>query len=98
MGSTAALTQPALLLRHLAATSAGTLRAAPAVPPTASIENTLRALANLAQLQNDGLNPDNNTSRSLAVHDPLAAKAFPNLLKLPGLFGDIKLTPPTPGL
>ena len=97
MGSTAALTQPALLLRHLAAGSRGALRAIPAVPPTASIE-TLSALAILAQLQNDGLNPDNNASGSLAVHDPLAGKAFPNLLKLPGLFGDIKLTPPTPGL
>ena len=97
MGSTAAVTEPGFLLRHLAAESKGALRAIPAVPPTASIE-TLSALAILAQLQNDGLNPDNNASGSLAVHDPLAGKAFPNLLKLPGLFGDIKLTPPTPGL
>ena len=97
MGSTAAVTEPGFLLRHLAAGSRGALRAIPAVPPTASIE-TLSALAILAQLQNDGLNPDNNASGSIAVHDPLAAKAFPNLLKLPGLFGDIKLTPPTPGL
>jgi len=97
MGSTAAVTEPGFLLRHLAAGSRGALRAIPAVPPTASIE-TLSALAILAQLQNDGLNPDNNASGSLAVHDPLAGKAFPNLLKLPGLFGDIKLTPPTPGL
>jgi hypothetical protein len=28
----------------------------------------------------------------------LAAKTVPNLLKLPGLFGDIKLTPSTPRL
>ena len=97
MGSTAAVTEPGFLLRHLAAGSRGALRAIPAVPPTASIE-TLSALVILAQLQNDGLNPDNNASGSIAVHDPLAAKAFPNLLKLPGLFGDIKLTPPTPGL
>ena len=97
MGSTAAVTEPGFLLRHLAAGSRGALRAIPAVPPTASIE-TLSALAILAQLQNDGLNPDNNASGSLAVHDPLAGKAFPNLLKLSGLFGDIKLTPPTPGL
>ena len=97
MGSTAAVTEPGFLLRHLAAGSRGALRAIPAVPPTASIE-TLSALAILAQLQNDGLNPDNNASGSIAVHDPLAANAFPNLLKLPGLFGDIKLTPPTPGL
>jgi len=97
MGSTAAVTEPGFLLRHLAAGSRGALRAIPAVPPTASIE-TLSALAILAQLQNDGLNPDNNASGSIAVHDPLAGKAFPNLLKLPGLFGDIKLTPPTPGL
>jgi len=97
MGSTAAVTEPGFLLRHLAAGSRGALRAIPAVPPTASIE-TLSALAILAQLQNDGLNPDNNASGSLAIHDPLAGKAFPNLLKLPGLFGDIKLTPPTPGL
>jgi|SRR6516225_4266838 hypothetical protein len=96
MGSTAAVTEPGFLLRHLAAGSRGALRAAPAVPPIASIENTLRALANLAQLQNNGLNPDNNASGSIAVHDPLAAKAFPNLLKLPGLFGDIKLTTPKP--
>jgi len=97
MGRTAAVTEPGFLLRHLAAGSRGALRAIPAVPPTASIE-TLSALAILAQLQNDGLNPDNNASGSLAVHDPLAGKAFPNLRKLPGLFGDIKLTPPTPGL
>ena len=98
MGSTAAVTEPGFLLRHLGAESRGALRAIPGVPPTAGIENTLSALAILAQLQNDGLNPDNNASGSLAVHDPLAGKAFPNLLKLPGLFGDIKLTPPTPGL
>ena len=97
MGSTAAVTEPGFLLRHLAAGSRGALRAIPAVPPTASIE-TLSALAILAQLQNDGLNPDNNASGSLTVHDPMAARTFPNLLKLPGLFGDIKLTPPTPGL
>ena len=96
MGSTAALTVPGFLLQHLGVASAGTLRAAPAAPPTASIENTLRALANLAQLQNNGLNPDNNASGSIAVHDPLAAKAFPNLLKLPSLFGDIKLTTSEP--
>jgi hypothetical protein len=96
MGSTGAVTEPGFLLRHLGATSAGTLRAARAVPPTASIENTLRDLAILAHLQNDGLNPDNNASGSIAVHDPLAAKAFPNLLKLPGLFGDIKLTTSKP--
>ena len=95
MGSTAAVTEPGFLLRHLAAGSRGALRAIPAVPPTASIE-TLSALAILAQLQNDGLNPDNNASGSIAVHDPLAAKAFPNLLKLPGLFGDIKLTTSMP--
>ena len=97
MGSTAAVTEPGFLLRHLAAGSRGALRAIPALPPSASVE-TLSALAILAQLQNDGLNPDNNASGSIAVHDPLAAKAFPNLLKLPGLFGDIKLTPPKPGL
>jgi hypothetical protein len=68
------------------------------VPPTASIENTLRDLALLAQLQNDGLNPDNNASGSIAVHDPMAAKTVPNLLKLPGLFGDIKLTASMPRL
>ena len=95
MGSTAAVTEPGFLLRHLAAGSRGALRAIPAVPPTASIE-TLSALAILAQLQNDGLNPDNNASGSIAVHDPLAAKTVPNLLKLPGLFGDIKLTPSKP--
>ena len=97
MGTTAAVSGLAFLLRHLASDSGDAPRAASAVPPTASIE-TLSALAILAQLQNDGLNPDNNASGSIAVHDPLAAKAFPNLLKLPGLFGDIKLTPPTPGL
>ena len=95
MGSTGAVTEPGFLLRHLAAGSRGALRAIPAVPPTASIE-TLSALAILAQLQNDGLNPDNNASGSLAVHDPLAGKAFPNLLKLPGLFGDIKLSTSKP--
>ena len=96
MGSTAAVTEPGFLLRHLAAGSRGALRAAPAVPPIASIENTLRALAILAQLRNGGSNADSDTSSSLAVHDPMAE--VPNLLKLPGLFGDIKLTPPTPGL
>jgi hypothetical protein len=105
MGSTAAVTEPGFLLRHLGATSAGALRAAPAhgelvmlgaVPPTASIDNTLRVLAILAQLYNGGSNPDNNTSSSLAIPDPMAEVL--NLLKLPGLFGDIKLTPPTPGL
>jgi hypothetical protein len=95
MGSTGAVTEPGFLLRHLGATSAGTLRAARAVPPTASIENTLSTLAILAQLQNGGSNT-NSTSSSIAVHDPLAAKAFPNLLKLPGLFGDIKLTTSKP--
>ena len=96
MGSTAAVTEPGFLLRHLGATSAGTLRAARAVPPTASIENTLRDLAILAQLRNGGSNPDSNTSGSLAVYDPMAARTFPNLLKLPGLFGDIKLTTSKP--
>ena len=95
MGSTAAVTEPGFLLRHLAAGSRGALRAIPALPPSASVE-TLSALAILAQLQNDGLNPDNNASGSIAVHDPLAAKVFPNLLKLPGLFGDIKLTTSMP--
>ena len=42
------------------------------------------------------MNPDNNASGSIAVHDPMAAKTFPNLLKLPGLFGDIKLTTSEP--
>ena len=92
MGSTAALTVPGFLLQHLGVASAGTLRAAPAAPPTASIENTLRALAIHAQLHPGDSNPESNASSSLAIHDPLAAKAFPNLLKLPGLFGDIKLT------
>jgi hypothetical protein len=94
MGSTAALTEAGLLLRHRVAASAGTLRAAPAAPPTASIENTLRALAILAQLRNGGSNPDNNTSNSLTIPDPMAE--VPNLLKLPGLFGDIKLTTSMP--
>jgi hypothetical protein len=94
MGSTAALTVPGFLLQHLGVASAGTLRAAPAAPPTASIENTLRALAILAQLRNGGSNADSDTSSSLAVHDPMAE--VPNLLKLPGLFGDIKLTTSMP--
>ena len=94
MGSTAAVTEPGFLLRHLAAGSRGALRAAPAVPPIASIENTLRALAILAQLRNGGSNPDNNTSNSLTIPDPMAE--VPNLLKLPGLFGDIKLTTSMP--
>jgi hypothetical protein len=96
MGSTAALTGAGFLLRHLGAASTGTLRAAPAVPPIASIENTLRALAILAQLHPGDSNPESNASSSLAIHDPLAAKAFPNLLKLPSLFGDIKLTTSEP--
>ena len=96
MGSTVAVTETGFLLRHLGAASAGTLRAAPAVPPTASIENTLRALAILAQLRNGGSNADSDTSSSLAVHDPMSARTFPNLLKLPGLFGDIKLTTSMP--
>jgi hypothetical protein len=93
MGTTAAVSGLAFLLRHLASDSGDAPRAASAVPPTGK---AIRDLAILAQLQNDGLNPDNNASGSIAVHDPLAAKAFPNLLKLPGLFGDIKLTPSMP--
>jgi hypothetical protein len=96
MGSTAAVTEPGFLLRHLGATSAGTLRAIPGVPPTAGIENTLSALAILAQLQNDPSSPGRDASSSLTVHDPMAARTFPNLLKLPGLFGDIKLTASMP--
>ena len=94
MGSTAALTVPVFLLQHLGVASPGTLRAAPAAPPTASFENRLRALAILAQLRNGGSNPDNNTSNSLTIPDPMAE--VPNLLKLPGLFGDIKLTTSMP--
>jgi hypothetical protein len=97
MGSTAAVTEPGFLLRHLAAGSRGALRAIPALPPSASVE-TLSALAILAQLQNNASSPGSDASGSLTVHDPMAARTFPNLLKLPGLFGDIKLTPSTPGL
>ncbi len=96
MGSTAGMTDSGFPLQHLGAGSSGGLRAVPAVPSTASIENTLRALAILAQLRHGDANPDRNISTSLAVHDPLAAKTFPNLLKLPGLFGDIKLTTSMP--
>jgi len=96
MGSTVAVTETGFLLRHLAAESRSALRAIPALPPSASVENTLSALAILAQLRNGGSNPDSNTSGSLAVYDPMAARTFPNLLKLPGLFGDIKLTTSMP--
>jgi hypothetical protein len=97
MGSTAAVTETVLLLRHLAAGSRGTLRAAPAAaaPPPTSIEDTMRALAILAQLRDGSANADRDTSSSLAIDDPLASKT---LLKLPGLFGDIKLSPSTPRL
>ena len=96
MGSTAAVTEPGFLLRHLAAESRSALRAIPALPPSASVENTLSALAILAQLQNDPSSPGRDASSSLTVHDPMAARTFPNLLKLPGLFGDIKLTTSMP--
>ena len=95
MGSTAAVTEPGFLLRHLAAESRSALRAIPALPPSASVE-TLSALAILAQLQNDPSSPGRDASSSLTVHDPMAARTFPNLLKLPGLFGDIKLTTSMP--
>jgi len=90
------VTEPGFLLRHLAAESRSALRAIPALPPSASVENTLSALAILAQLHPGDSNPESNASSSLAIHDPLAAKAFPNLLKLPSLFGDIKLTTSEP--
>src|SRR5262249_7241777 len=93
IGSAAAVSELAFLLRHLASESRGAPRAASAVPPT---ENTIRDLAILAQLQNDASSPDSDASSSLNVQDPMAAKTFPNLLKLPGLFGDIKLSTSMP--
>lgn len=100
MGSTAAVTAPVLLLRSLAAGSRGTLRAPPAaaVPPPTSIEDTIRALAILAQLRDGSANADSDASSSLTIHDPTAWKTLPNLLKLPSLFGGSKLSPPTPRL
>jgi hypothetical protein len=64
--------------------------------PASSIENILRALATLpilAELQvDDPAGSKSNASSGGSVLEPTASWPFPNLCKLPGLFGDVKLS------
>jgi hypothetical protein len=64
--------------------------------PASSIENILRALATLpilAELRiDDEAGSSSNASGGGSIPAPMASWPFPNLLKLPGLFGDLTLT------
>ena len=102
MTSPAGLPDPALLaalLRSLSQRSpTGSLQAVP--PTVGSMENIIRALATLPILADLGIdNPTGtspNASRGGSVLEPISVWPFPNLFKLPGLFGDIKLNTPGP--
>jgi hypothetical protein len=60
------------------------------------MESILRVLAILAELRNTGpVSTSTNTSAGGTMTDPMALKPGPNMFKLPGLFGDMKLSPPS---
>jgi hypothetical protein len=93
MGSTAAVASPAsllALLRQLGA-STGAVPPAPGLLSKGRTEDQLRALAILAQLRDAGQTAASNRTRGTTIPDPM--KTVPNLLKLPGLFADLRLSP-----
>src|SRR5262249_14447251 len=86
------------VLRQLAAAPPGAVPAAPWWLSTRSAEGVIRAVAILGKLRARSAPTGSTPTGAGAIPDPLTSKAVPNLPKLPGLFGDIKLSPPTPRL
>src|SRR5262249_38943107 len=78
------------VLQQLAAAPPGAVPAPPWWLSTRSRQDLIRSLAILAQIRDGGATTGSNPLRGGAIPDPLSSKAVPNLLKLPGLFGDIK--------
>ena len=102
MGSTASVAGPwsfaqiMALLRQLPPEPTGAPRgAAPGTIPMGNTENIMRALLILAQLRNGGAEARGSTTGGGAIPDSMAS---PDLFKLPGLFGDMKLSPAMPRL
>ena len=64
--------------------------------PAGIVENIIRALATLPILADFGIDDPASTSPNASgrgsVLEPIPLWPFPNLLKLPGLYGDVKLT------
>jgi hypothetical protein len=100
VGSTPAVVGPALLaaLRRRLSPESRTIPppTIPGVSQMAGMEHILRALAILAELRDAGpVSTSTNTSAGGTMTDPMALKPGPDPLKLPGLFGDVKLAPPS---